>query len=152
MKENCPAVSGSPCIPWSPVTIHLHSHLLGFTSICECLVQAVPKLSRILQMCSHKCQMKGRNHFPWSAGYTFANTAQCVVVSAARSCCWLLFNLLPKTFSAKLFSIWLAPSLYRVIPTERYRTLPLWNFARFLSGHYSSHLRYLWITDIPSSL
>lgn len=35
---------------------------------------------------------------------------------------------------------------------QRYGTLPLWNFARFLSGHFSSHLRYLWIADIPSSL
>lgn len=53
----------------------------------------------------------------WSAGCTFTNTAQRVVVSAARSCCSLLFYLLPKTFTAKPFSIWLAPSLYGLIPT-----------------------------------
>jgi len=72
---------------------------------------------------------------------------------AAGAHCWLMVNLVStrtsRGFSANLLSSWAAPSIYWCmgLSLPRCRTLhfPLLNCMRFLSAHFSSLLRSLWL-------
>ncbi|KAK4810782.1 hypothetical protein QYF61_008754, partial [Mycteria americana] len=79
---------------------------------------------------------------------------------AARAHCWLMFNLVstrtPRSFSARLLSSWVAPSIYwclgLFLPKCRTWHFPWLNCMRFLSAHFSSLLRSLWVAARPSGI
>lgn len=75
---------------------------------------------------------------------------------ATRTCCWLVFTLLPTrtsgSLSVELFPRELAPRLYRGQGYSADAYLFLLNFMRFLSSHFSTLSTSLWAVALPSSI
>lgn len=78
--------------------------LLQFVDLS--LIQGVPKLDTVFQMCSHIRYAEGNNHLPLTAGYALSYTALYAVgLRCYKGTLWLMYNLSTSTltsFSAKL--------------------------------------------------
>lgn len=76
-----------------------------------------PKWDTVLQVWSPKCQTQMNNHFPWTPGYFLAKASSCTVglvhwAGQLLNGVQLVICQDPQVPSAKLLSIYLAPSLY----------------------------------------
>lgn len=99
------------------------------------------------------------NLFQWSVIYyteelsDIQNKPSVLQFVCFASCpVWLMFNLgstrTPRSFSVQLLSNWVAPSMswYLVFFLFRCSTSNfLWNFMQFLSAHYSSQSKSVWM-------
>lgn len=102
--------------------------------------------------------------FPCTGEPRIGDFPRCYLISAEqRTClsdCWqyfVIFNLVSigtKSFSTKLLSSWVAPRIHcQVLSLSMCRILhsSLFNCMIFLSAHFFSLLRFLWMATQPST-
>lgn len=108
--------------------------LLTCCTMSDFLILRLPKLDAILQVRSHKNEIKGHNHLPWPAGRTSFHSAQDIIDFLGHSC-WFISNIsstnIPKSFSAGLLSVHLLLHVCGCwwLPRPRGRTLHLALFS-----------------------
>jgi len=124
---------------WTLCYVHL-SLLLGS-----------PKLDTALQVWHHQCGAEGKDHYSQAAGNTPARAAQdtiSLICSKDILVAYVQLGVCQVLFCKAALQV-VDPSVYWCMGLLllRCRTwyFPLWNLMRFLSAHFSSLSRSLWM-------
>ena len=125
------------------------------------LVPGSPELDAALQTCLTRTAWRGRvTSIELLAKLCLMQPRGLLVFFVVRTRCWLPVSLLatrtPRSFTAKLLLSWPIPSLSCCLglslPRSRTLNFPLLNFTRFLSAHFSSMPRSLWMAEYTSAV
>jgi len=144
--------------PSSPLVVLMA--LAVVSPVCSCL--SCNGECTALQVWHNQCCVEGRRITSLSLlTIIYLMQPRILLASfATRAHCWIMVKLVsirtPRSFSAKLFSSWVAPSVYccmgLFLPRCRTLHFPWLSLRRFPSAHFSSLLTSLWVAAQHSGI